>query len=354
MTGSIVVGAEQRLPQIAVALPPLEGQNLRTSALVLRSDVRSAADAIAQFRQRYAPESLQWYRRYYLAPGAVRGGVRRYALRYAWNMERPKSDRTVGVIEGDDLAAARVLIGNELAGALMTPIRWELCEDRDGEDPIAIGRYDPWSLLRGVTEDDIGRLAAVGIAPQIDRWDFDHLYWARTCPGCGAHVTVNLYAFNVDSAECVRCGIRPFLSQALGRSLRYAVSVTGAGAALIRPDECLLGTVSWMGSVGAGVANLHREELPDGYTPHGALLRLLGRSRLLGTDPAASPINDDVRALVQRMPDGATMLPTLEGAASTIIGAIERGGPFTATHAAMVELLETAAREVRQLEQGYP
>lgn len=269
------------LPSVPLVLPSVEGEHLEPSALILRPGFRSAEDAVARFRQAHAPESLPYYRRYYLAPGVVRDGARRYAVRYAWNLTRPKTDRTVGIIDGDDIAAARVLIGNNVAGCHMTPIRWELCEDRDAEDPIAMGRYDVWSLLQEVTVADLARLAARDLQPQVDRWwDFDQMFLDRTCPGCGAAVRVNSHAFNIDSAQCVRCGIRPFLSQAIGQSLRHALpSVTGVGTQIADPDRALLHVVGWMGGVRAATSALHQEELPPEHTPLGVLQGLLARSR---------------------------------------------------------------------------
>ena len=85
----------------------------------------------------------------------------------------------MGVIKGQDLAAAKTLIGNQIAGAYMTSIRWDLCEDRDGEEPIEIGRFDMWDLLRDVSPDDVDRLVKAGKGPLLDRWDFDGMFLAR-------------------------------------------------------------------------------------------------------------------------------------------------------------------------------
>lgn len=335
------------LPAVPIPLPSIEGENLDPRALMLRPGYRSAEGAVAQFRSAHAPESLRWYRRYYLAPGVVRDGVRRYAVRYAWNLERPKTDRTVGIIEGDDIAAARVLIGNGVADAWMTPIRWELCEDRDGENPIAIGRFDAWSLLQDVTPADIARLAAHDLAPQLGRWDFDHLFFERQCPGCGATVRVNMWAFNIDSAQCIRCGIRPFLSQAIGASLRHALpSVTGVGDQVADPDRTLLHVVGWMGDVRAATSALHREELPSEHTPLGVLQGLLVRSRALSAGCGGGECRL-VPAVVERLRglDGGEQLAVSALAATdAIAGVLTNGGQFTEVHAAMARMLLEVAR----------
>lgn len=339
------------LPSLPLALPPLEGSNLRRAALMLDPRFRSAEEAIVHFRQQHRPEALPYFRRYYLKPH-LRGGkaTGRYSLRYVWNLSRPDTDRTVGVLIGDDIAAAQVLIGNGVAGARMTPIRWELCEDRDGEEPIAIGRFDPWSLLRDVHANDIDRLAQRDIMPHLAQWDFDQHFMERACPGCAAAVRVNMRAFNIDSAQCERCGIRPFLSWAIAPLLRDALpEVTGATGALITPDAALLHAVSWMGGVGAAATELHREALPEELTPHGALLALLEHSAL----PQGAAIADDLPAdLMRRNDEEAATVKTLAFAGQSLAAVVRNGGPFTPMHAAMANLLRTAQREAARLERS--
>lgn len=345
-----LVRYEARLPPVPVPLPPIEGANLNPAALMLRPGYRSAEEVVAQFRQAHAPESLRWYRRYYLAPGVVRDGVRRYAVRYAWNLVRPKTDRTVGIIVGDDVAAARVLIGNGVANAWMTPIRWELCEDRDGEDPIAIGRFDPWSLLQDVTPDDIARLAARDLTPRLDAWDFDQMFMDRRCPGCGLPVRVNLYAFNIDSAQCCRCGIRPFLSHAIGQSLEMALpSVTGVGEQIADPDRALLRLVGWMGDVRAATSALHQEELPPEHTPLSVLQGLLARSRSLSAGCGGGECRM-VPAVVERLrglDGGEALAMSALAATDAIANVLAKGGQFTEAHAAMARMLLEVARSGR-------
>ncbi|MBI5077544.1 hypothetical protein HZB94_04150 [Candidatus Falkowbacteria bacterium] len=350
MPNGLVKVGDVGLPQLPVRMPPLEGENLEPSALMLHPGYKSAEGAIVDFRLNHAPESLKWYRRYYLKPHQLAGRpTGKQSLRYMWNLRNPATDRTVGMIEGDDLAAAQILIGNGVAGAYMSPIRWELCEDRDGEEPIAIGRFDPWSLLQNVSSSDIERLAPRGILPNSKKWDFDLMYIGRVCPACGTMVTINMFAFSIDSAKCAKCGTRPFLSRALGSMLHfYLPTVTGESEQGLETDLALLHAIQWMGGVNAAAAELHKEELPDQFTPHLVLKGLLKKSQLLAaTEGGGLTLAPRLVEHFESSSNGRSMMEVAVGAANSLAGAIEAGGPFTKVHCAMVEMLRAMDKEVK-------
>ncbi|NQT50393.1 hypothetical protein HQ571_06895 [Candidatus Kuenenbacteria bacterium] len=334
--------SDVHLPAVPIVLPPHEGQNLEASALILTHGAKSAEQVIVDFRNRYSPESQRWFRRYYLKAHRNRD---RTSLRYAWNLDIPSTDRTVGIFKGDDLAAAQILIGNNMAGAWMSSISWHLCEDRDGDEPVAIGRFDPWSLLQDITPADIVRLRdARGLVPNIEGWDFDNFYMHRKCPSCGQKISINMFAFNIDSAQCNKCGVRPFLSCALGRLLHLALpAVTGQGEQILSADQALLNTVEWLGDVNAGTDHLHQEELPEHITPHLMLEGLLKNSRLLAAAPegrfALAP------TVMNHLADNQDSASMVIGAANLLAKTIQEGGPFTDTHAATARLLQLVERD---------
>lgn len=333
---------ESRLPAVPVELSPPEGEGLNHSALILTPGATSAEQVIASFRNAHSPESQPWFRRYYLK---VHRNRDRTSVRYAWNLDSPSTDRTVGIFKGDDLAAAQILIGNNMAGCYMSPIAWHLCEDREGEEPIAIGRFDPWSLLQDITPADIVRLRdSRGLVPQLEGWDFDGFYMNRTCPRCSTKVSINMFAFNIDSAQCSKCGVRPFLSRSLGRMLRMALpAVTGKGSQILSADEALLNTVSWLGGVQAGTEHLHQEELPEHITPHEMLQGLLTHSRLLATTSTGRyALAPTVMNHLSKNPDSSQLVTS---AANSLADAIRKGGPFTDTHEAMASLLQLVERD---------
>ena len=331
-----------RLPAVPVELPPLEGEGLNHGKLILAPGARSAEQVIANYRNKFSPESQRWFRRYYLKAHRNRD---RTSIRYAWNLDAPLTDRTVGVFKGDDLAAAQILIGNNMAGTSMGSISWHLCEDRDGEEPIALGRFDPWSLLQDISPADIVRLCDQrGLVPDLDRWDFDGFYMRRTCPQCNTKISINMFAFNIDSAQCDKCGVRPFLSRALGNMLRMALpAVTGKGNQILSADDALLHTVEWLGGVHAGTEHLHQEELPDEITPQIMIDGLLKNSRLLASAPegrfALSPV------VTAHLADDHDSRSLVIGAANTLARVIQEGGPFTDTHAATARLLQLVERD---------
>ncbi|MEK7511459.1 MAG: hypothetical protein AAB575_00370 [Patescibacteria group bacterium] len=343
MEGQLIRMDQVRLPQLPIKMRPLEGENLDHEALILDSGATSVDQANVQFRMKHAPEAQPYFRRYYLRPIIVGGNaIGKYSIHYVWNFKRPKSDRMIGVIEGEDLAAARMLIGNGVAGYYMTPIRWEISEDRDGEEPIAMGRFDPWSLLQDVSPGDVTRLFGKDIIPNIEAWDFDRMYFERVCPACGTKVTINMCAFSIDSAKCAKCGIRPFLSRSLGRLLQMALpSVTGKNEEkMIETDEALTHAISWLGGVNASAHELHQEELPEGFTPHRILRELLKQSRLLAPHEGGGlTLSSSVKEKFLAQAGGATLINTTVGIANTLVGVIESGGPFTPVHQAMAGVL---------------
>lgn len=337
-----LIKSENRLPKLPVVIGSLDGENLNLSSLRLHPGIASSEQAIFDFRQTHAPEKLPHFRRYYLQP-QIRGGrpTGNHVLRYVWNTKRPKTDVTVGVVHGENLAEARVLIGNQIAGAYMSPIRWDLCEDRDGSEPIDIGRFDVWSLLKDVTEADLENLSRAGVTPDVGRWDFDKIFMDQTCPGCNMKVSVNMYAYNIDSAKCVQCGIRPFLSRALVPHLKYYLP--GATRLTLDADDGLMHYVEWLGGVDASVSDLHPEDLPEGTTPHQVMLAMLDQSKLLQahTDGSVSEPDITIAAAKQLSADERKLL----GSATRILREkIESGGPFSALHGHMAAMLREVSR----------
>lgn len=339
---SIIPYKSSSLPSIPVAFS-LNGENLDKKSLILNFQHENVEQVICQFRAENSPESLPYFRRYYLKPhkrGSLFDG--RYSIRYVWNLKNSATDRTVGVFKGDDLPAAQILIGNHVAGAWMTPIRWEISEDRDGEEPIAIGRFDPWSLLQDVSTSDLERLKKCDLTPNLPKWDFDLMFMRRACPSCGKNLSVNCFAYNIDSAKCCHCGIRPFLSFSLGKSFMQALpSVTGKGTQIIGSDKILLHAVQWMGSVNASVQDLHREELPEGITPHILLKQLLHDSHLVTEGRKGDiQLHPSVLAKFTDTPDGQNIIATVHSAANTLAQAIESGIAFTPMHSAIASMLQ--------------
>lgn len=338
---TLLKGTQSHLPVLpGGVIMNLEGENLDRSALMLRPEYRSAEDAVVQFRQRHSAEALPFTRRYYLEP-QMRGGraTGSYLIRYVWNTSRKRTDQTVGIIHGEDLVSAKILIGNQVANHYMTAIRWVLCEDRAGEEVIEAGRFDVWSLLRGVDDSALALAASKNVSPDFDRWDFDRFFFERDCPGCGVKVSVNMYAFNIDSARCVKCGIRPHLSKLMRSKLHMALpSVTGEGERFRGSDQLLLGSVGYLGYLGASVSDLHQEDLPEGWTPHKILVAMLGQSRLLVEESdGGTSIVPSVLGKLEA--DGSADLASR--AASVLTGTIRTGGPFNRTHEAIAHLLET-------------
>jgi hypothetical protein len=342
----LALASSTRLPTLPFPTPSLDGVNLDPRALKPRSRGLTAERAIIELRSRHTPENCEFYRRYYLV-AARRGEKDGYFVKYAWNMNNPRSDRIIGHVIGDDLPAIRLLIGNAAANGLMTGIRWELCEDRDGESPIAVGRFDAWSLLQGITAADLERLAQNGQAPLLDRWDFDMMYLGKDCPGCGSPVSINMLAFNIDSAKCAKCGIRPHLSPLIGNRLsQAAASVTGVGEALITPTDAVLQTVDYLGFLEASMGDI-AHDLPNKMTPHEMLKALLALSEIC---PQLSESGTAPRGLELKIRqlglDGANSL-TAHSAATMIKDAVHTGGPFDEITSKSADLLSAILRKKR-------
>jgi hypothetical protein len=340
-----IIRFKPTLPSLVVQLWPLEGENVQRQALICSNGVKSAEDAVMQFRRLHAPERSTYFRRYYLQP-LKRGG---YSIKYAWNLEQPGTDQVIGRIKTDDLPAIKVIIGNNMAGAHMTPIRWDLCEDREGEEVIEVGRFDPWSLLSDITEQDIERLNSKGIVPDLEKWDFDHMFWSDRCPGCNKSVKINYYAYNIDSAKCATCGTRPFLSRAIGRHVHYALpSVSGIGFRQV--DQATLGLVEWLGGVNASVNELHSSDMPNDADPKQVLMKMLEQSsnlRLLAGETVTNSQESAALAKLRSQPGGSTALLTVNGAAQTLRSAIQSGGPFTEIHATMAQLIQQTLKAAK-------
>jgi hypothetical protein len=327
------------LPQLALSLGPLEGRNLDPRALLLRSGFRSVEDAIFKFRTQHAAEKLPFFRRYYLKPGKKPGTV---AVWYVWHIKKAKTDEFVGTVRDGDEAMMRVLIGNHVAGCFMTPIKWVLCEDRNGEEPISMGRFDPWSLLINVSEEDLERSKAFGLVINPDLWDFDDMYFRRVCPGCGNAVSINFHAFNIDSARCSTCGLRPFLSESISRFLQHCLP----GVTMGDPDENLGHVIGWMGEVGAKASELHQEGLPAEWTPQRVIADLLSRSQMLklGDDPATSVLPEVIRTNLLDGVNGGAYLQIAEHAARLLARKIAAGEAFDSMDASLMDMLFAAAR----------
>ncbi len=332
-----------QLPSIAVPLPPLEGDNLDHSSLLIAPGAESAEQVIAQYRRDHSPERQEWFRRYYLQR---RRDSTKITIRYVWKLEgTTRDDEIVGVIRGEDLAAAKVLIGNQMANRSLSPISWHLCEDRDGEEPIDVGRFDPWSLLSDITPDDLQRLSAHDLIPDVAGYlDCDGMYARRGCPGCKTPVSVNVYAFNLDSAKCAKCGIRPFLSEDIIRSMRRALpSVTGKVDGMTA-DSTLLHAVEWMAGVGASTDEIHQEDLPSHLTPVSALIALLESSNVQHLmDPSLA---EGLIESIGSAAEGSEQM--IKTTATTLDAAIRSGEPFTPLHQAAARMMTVALSEMRR------
>ncbi len=345
-----------RLPELALPLPRLDGLNLERDALMLRHEFSSPEDAVSQLRQRHPAANSPYFRRYYLKP-KMRGGrsTGQTAIMYVWDMDNPKSDNLVATLGTKALVSlpeTKFKIAEHAARCLMTGIAWHLCEDRDGEDPLDMGRFDVWDLLRDC---DARQLGALGITDLnklvLGSWDFDSVFFDRVCPGCGTTVSVNDMAYDIDSAQCAKCGVRPFLSRAVARTMKLLIpSSTGSKRphdAMIEVDRGLLGLVSWMGNVRAGVIHLHRENLPKEWDPHAVLKHLVRNSLTMGNDPAGKDGTAIQPVLLERLRGtiSGDLVTTAMGASSALAKAVARGGPFTAVETQAAKLLEAMLQE---------
>jgi hypothetical protein len=215
MTSQLPVAHEQLLsvrglPQLPVLMHPLVGENIIERELLpaFHGQQESVGQVIADFRARHSPERTPYRRLYWTKP--VRGNSDQVSVYYRHSFGRKKHSMAVGVTRNDP-AAIRILIGNQLTGAYMTSIRWEVYEDPGCEELLDMGRFDQWDLLKGVSTGDLRLLAAEGIAPH-GNWDFDQMLFEKTCSVCGSIIKVNGFAFNIDSAVCAKCGNRPCMA----------------------------------------------------------------------------------------------------------------------------------------------
>jgi hypothetical protein len=111
-------------------------------------------------------------------------------------------DTIIGKIV-DQPTAVRILIGNFIAGAKMTTVRWELYGNFELTVPVATGRFDPRDLLGEATREELAALAAQGIVPAGD-WDFDAFIPLHQCPSCRGVANAKFVLY-VSSLPCERC-----------------------------------------------------------------------------------------------------------------------------------------------------
>lgn len=83
----------------------------------------------------------------------------------------------------NDLAAARVMIGNFAAGCKLSTVRWELYGDFELSTLPDQGRFDFRDLAGDVDQAHAQGLVAQGIRP-IGDWDFDSIILMHQCPLC--------------------------------------------------------------------------------------------------------------------------------------------------------------------------
>ncbi|MEK7995194.1 MAG: hypothetical protein AAB403_15425 [Planctomycetota bacterium] len=339
MTADLVT-VGRKLPAISIPWPfPLEGTGLVTRDLVLEAkDYRTAEEAIAAFRMRHTPSQQPYFRRYYLKrQKRTQDGQSVYSLMYVWDTKHSRNDVMVGTVIGEDIQMAIVLIGNHAARCYMTPIRWVLCEDRLGADPIEMGRFDPWDLLTKVDSHDLERLARKSVVPRIKDWDFDHLWWERKCPRCSAQTTVLGIAFNIDSVVCAQCGARPWLSGALHRLLALAPVSATDEKSVMPAGEVFTKAVAWMGHVNASAT-----ELEPPVRDH--MLALAARSDLLVLRDSSSPLlAPAVRHALSQIA-GPASADLAEAAASELVATLIRGDRFNPVQSALANLLNEASR----------
>jgi hypothetical protein len=353
---SALVSADAALPALPLPIPPVEGVNLSRTALMLVGGYTTPEQAMVAYRANSPASAMPYRRSYYVEPVKVREGrfSRRplFRLKYTWNLQEPDTDRMIGFVHEDDLAAARVLIGISSARTYMAGlIRWELHEGRDSDDVIAMGRYDVWDLLDEVTDADIARLVACGKVINPEDWDFDMLYMRRTCPGCRTRTSVNVMIANIDSAECATCGIRPFLSRSMSRLLTgmshddTTATTSSAHELSTLQNKLLMHAVGWMGDVNAGVRNIHREGLHA--DPLAVLVNALDRS-LIGTAqdaPNETGVSLRIAPLLTHLPPTSRDLATT--AAKHLNERIRTGGPFSPVDVSSMHLLRALIDEAR-------
>ncbi len=104
----------------------------------------------------------------------------------------------------NDRIAARILIGNFVAGCKMTTVRWELYGDFELTALLAKGRFDPRDLLGETTREELAAFALRGVVP-IGDWDFDAFIPMHQCPSCRGIASAKFVLY-VPRLRCETCG----------------------------------------------------------------------------------------------------------------------------------------------------
>ncbi len=344
---SAITPLQKHLPELPIPPLPIHGRNLDHGTLMIREPGSTAEKIVAEYIAAHGPENCAHFRRYYVEPVVMGGrGTGRYRLKYVWNTDEPGTDVTVGILGAEDPAEARILIGNQVARACMPSIAWHLCEDREGENVVEIGRFDPWSLLKDLTPDDLERIKRRGRVPLVEHWDFDLMFLARTCQGCGCEVVVNMFAYSIDSARCINCGTRPFLSKALNRIFSGFVSVTGKGGLDTDQEinaQLVLHAVGWMGQVHAPVRDLRLDSLPPTITPKQLFRKLLTEAQLLPKPGKRADDGDQSLIKVEQFDDSLVL--TAGTSYDRILMAIDGDEPLSSLHAKAADFLRELIRQ---------
>lgn len=229
-----------RLPIIPFQPTPLIGQGINEDKLLLVPRFNSIEGAINHFRINHAPEKLT-HKRFYV----IKEKGDKIQVDYIWNL-KPLQKIVVGSTI-NDLNAVKILIGNH-ANHSLSYIRWEIYADEDCEDLLDIGRFDQFDLLKDLSESEFYVLKDKGIIPN-GNWDFDGMLFHKTCPICSTKISINGYAFNIDSATCNNCGNRPFLSPHIMNILENIEQEALPGRYGIINSNYISRLVNWMSSV---------------------------------------------------------------------------------------------------------
>ena len=283
-TTSLVVGG--RLPVIPLQMHPFIGSGLIESRLhVAIRQYSSAEEAMVAWRNQHSSERSPFRCMFYMEPQKDNKRKANVLFRTSF---KSTGHKVVGTTDNDPIAA-RLLIANNRAGRYMTSIRWELYGDRKCEDLLDMGRFDQWDLLKGISPDQLTKLAERNIVPHGD-WDFDKLLWRCACAICNAKVMVNYHIFNIDSVICAECGNRPFLAPSLYHMIENMPTVLPGSE-----QAMTLHTLHWLSSVGAAFKEVRR----DIADPDGQRIRQLAERSLIWTATDHTQENQ-VRALIEK------------------------------------------------------
>lgn len=220
MNTSLEISIRSSLPAIPRQLHPVISAGVVEEKLLPACRHHTPAQLMQEFLDRHRSENARFRACYWMEP--LKRDANRAAVRFIPRFDRCKH-QPLGVTINDPLAA-RFLIANARPGAWMPGIRWELYADPHMEELLGMGCFHQWDLLGDVTGQDLKRLADAGVAP-AGNWDFLQIIWHNHCSVCGSPVGVNIYACDIDSAVCSRCGNRPYLAPFLHRSLKAAVEM---------------------------------------------------------------------------------------------------------------------------------